>query len=349
MSHALVPTYGGQLVARMADVAARAGVSQRTVSNVVRGYRHVRPETRERVQRALDELKYRPNASARSLRQGRTGIIALAVPYIAAPYFAELADLIQQSAASRDITLLMDQTGADRDRELLVLDGYRTHVIDGLILSPMAMTALDLREQALDMPTVLLGERIRRGSLVNVAIDNVAASREAVKHLLDSGRRRVAVIGADVMTNRVGAAEGRLAGYHVAHQEAGIEVAAELVLTTDGWFLSSGYAAANSLLRSDTAVDALFCMNDLLAFGAIRALSEHGLAVPDDVCVMGWDDIEEARYSTPSLSSVSPDKAAIAAAAVDRLCAQITGLPVLAEEVICDYKLVIRESTTCRA
>lgn len=335
------------MVARMADVAALAGVSQRTVSNVVTGYVHVRPETRERVQRALDQLKYRPHASARSLRQGRTGIIALAVPYIAAPYFAELADLIQQSAAARKLTLLMDQTGADRARELLVLDGYRTHVIDGLIFSPMAITAHDLGQQDLDtQPTVLLGERIRGGPLVNIAIDNVAASREAVHHLLDSGRRRIAVVGADVTTNHVGAAEGRLKGYHLAHQEAGLEAAPELSLTTHGWVLASGYAAVTSLLRQGIEVDALFCVNDLLALGAIRALTDHGLVVPRDVSVLGWDDIEEATYSTPSLTSVAPDKAAIAEAAVDRLCRQINGEPGIAEEVVCDYKLIVRESTT---
>ncbi|MGN9813361.1 LacI family DNA-binding transcriptional regulator [Micromonospora sp. BQ11] len=133
------------------------------VSNVVSGYAHVRAETRERVQRAIDELKYRPNVSARSLRRGRTGLIALAVPEIAAPYFAELANLVQVQAAEHGVTLLIDQTGADRSRELLVLDGYRTHVIDGLILSPMAITAEDLAAQRLDIPTVLLGDRPHGG------------------------------------------------------------------------------------------------------------------------------------------------------------------------------------------
>lgn len=101
------------------------------------------------------------------------------MPLIAAPYFAELADHVQQSAARRGITLLIDQTGADRERELLVLDGYRTHVIDGLIFSPMALTKADLRDQETDLPTVLLGERVSGSRLVNVAIDNVAAAREA--------------------------------------------------------------------------------------------------------------------------------------------------------------------------
>ncbi len=332
--------------ANMGDVAALAGVSQRTVSNVVRGYVHVRPETRERVQRAIDELKYRPNASAVSLRDGRTGIIGLAVPDIAAAYFAEMADHIQRRAAARNVTLLFDQTGADRERELLVLDGYRTHVIDGLILSPMAITAQDMAALAYDIPTVLLGERIRHGHVSNITIDNVAAAREAVAHLLSSGRRRIAAIGADLTTNEVGAAEIRLEGYYAAHRDANIKPVSGLAVTTDGWVRSSGYAAVDALLRTGKKPDALFCFNDLLALGGIRALTDHGLRVPHDVSVVGWDDIEEGRYATPSLTSISPDKAAIAAAAVDRLLAQINGETPTVGEVLCDYTLISRESSS---
>src|SRR3712207_2546012 len=187
----------------MRDVAALAGVSPRTVSNVVSGYVHVRPETRERVQRAIDELKYRPNVSARSLRRGRTGIIALAVPEIAAPYFAELGDLIQREAGARGVTLLVDQTGADRERELLVLDGYRSTVIDGFILSPMAITGEDLEAQELDIPAVLLGERIHDSGLLHVSIDNVAAARTATAHLVEGGRRRIAAVRSEEHTSEL--------------------------------------------------------------------------------------------------------------------------------------------------
>ncbi len=331
----------------MHDVAAKAGVSQRTVSNVVRGYVHVSPDTRARVQQAIDELGYRRHVGAVSLRAGRTGVLGLAVPYISAAYFAEMADLIQRHAAARDMTLLFDQTGADRDRELLVLDGYRTHVIDGLILSPMAMTADDLRTHPLEMPTVLLGERIPGGQLTTVAIDNVAAGREAVAHLLKSGRRRIAAVGADLTTKEAGAAEGRLEGYVQAHREAGISPAREMHVPTDvGWVRASGYAAVDALLRSGAEPDALFCFNDVLALGAMRALKDHGLDVPTDVSVVGWDDIEEGRYCSPSLSTISPDKGAIAAAAVDRLLAQIAGEPSTGNKVTCGYQLVIRESST---
>ena len=329
----------------MRDVAARAGVSPRTVSNVVSGYVHVSDDTRRRVQSAIEELRYRPNVSAQSLRQGRTGIIALAVPEIAAPYFAELADLVQQAASSRGVTLLVEQTGASRERENLVLEGYHSNLIDGLVLSPMALTALDLQARAPEIPTVLLGERIgAAGGLLHVTMDNVAAAREATTHLLSLGRRRIAAVGADLSVDNLGPALRRLAGYRDALAQAGLSVAAELEVTTDGWSHRSGYAAVDALLTSGTPVDAMFCCNDVLAMSAIRAVQAHGLRVPEDIAVVGWDDIAEAAYVTPALTTVRPDKAAIAQTAVDRLLALVAGGEPVGGQVTCGYELVVRES-----
>jgi DNA-binding LacI/PurR family transcriptional regulator len=333
------------MAASMRDVAALAGVSPRTVSNVVSGYVHVRAETRARVQRAIDELNYKPNLSARSLRLGRTGLIALAVPEIAAPYFAELADLIQQQAGARGVTLLVDQTGASRERELLVLKGYGSHVIDGLILSPMAVTLEDLEAQRLDIPTVLLGERIAEGGLIHVAIDNVAAAREATEHLAAGGRRRIAAVGD---AQNIGPATRRMQGYQEALAAAGLDADPELRVHTGPWGRAAGYAAVHALLARGTEVDGMFCFNDVVAEGAIRALTEHGLRVPHDVAVVGWDDTEGAAYATPSLTSVSPDKQAIARSAVDRLLAAVSGEPGDGTEVTCGYRLVVRESSAPR-
>jgi len=334
--------------ASMRDVAARAGVSPRTVSNVVSGYVHVRPETRERVQRAIDELHFKPNLSARSLRLGRTGMIGLALPEIAAPYFAELADHVERAAYARGVTLLIDQTAADRDRERQVLKGYGTQVIDGLIFSPMALTGQDLARQPLDIPTVLLGERVQGGGLVRVAIDDVTAAREATGHLLDSGHRRVAAVGAD-LTPKTGPALGRLRGYEEAHVQRGLVVDPELVVRTGGWGRAAGYTGLDRLLRAGTRFDGMFCFNDVLAFGAIRAAADHGVKIPDEVGVVGWDDVEEAAYSTPSLTSVRPDKAAIAETAVEQLLSQIAGRPADRFEILCSSQLVVRESSTGRS
>jgi DNA-binding LacI/PurR family transcriptional regulator len=330
----------------MRDVAARAGVSQRTVSNVVRGYVHVRPETRSRVQQAINELNYRPNVAARSLREGRSRLIGLAVPEIDAPYFAELASLVQRRAAASELTLLIDQTGATREHELRVLEGYGTHVIDGLILSPMAIAASDLTSIQPGLPVVLLGEHIQQDvPYPNVAIDNVAAALMATRLLLERGRRRVAAVGVNLDTMNAGPAAHRLEGYLRAHHLAGSTPAEGLQIHTDGWTREAGRRAIADALVNGLEFDALFCFNDLLAFGAIRALADAGVRVPDDVLIVGWDDIEDARFATPSLSSVAPDKQSIAQQAVDLLVRLIRDPQTAARATPPEYSLQLRETT----
>jgi DNA-binding LacI/PurR family transcriptional regulator len=245
--------------ANMHDVAKLAEVSQRTVSNVVNGYPHVRPETRARVEKAIAVLRYRPNVSAQKLRHGRTGMVALAVPEIAAPYFAELANHVQLRAAERGITLLIDQTGGLRERELLVLDGYRSNIIDGLILSPLSVTPADLINRGLDFPIVLLGESIDNGGVIHVSIDNVAAARVATEHLLELGRRRIAAVGAMPGLDSSGPASRRMRGYTEAISAAGLPFSAELNIPTGNWTRASGHAIAADILDRGVDVDAIFC------------------------------------------------------------------------------------------
>ncbi|MFD0774469.1 LacI family DNA-binding transcriptional regulator, partial [Streptomonospora algeriensis] len=178
------------------DVAERAGVSVKTVSNVVNGYRHVTPATRQRVQQVIDELGYRPNLTARHLRKGRTGIIAIALPELGNPYFAELADAVISYAAGLDYIVLLDHTNGRRDQEILFTQGFRARLIDGLILSPIELENEDLLARGNDAPLVLLGEREYEAPYDHIAIDNVAAGRAATRHLLDLGRRRVSFLGA---------------------------------------------------------------------------------------------------------------------------------------------------------
>jgi LacI family repressor for deo operon, udp, cdd, tsx, nupC, and nupG len=167
----------------------------------------------------------------------------------------------------------------------------------------------------------------------------------ATEHLLEDGRRRIAAVGADVTTNNVGPARARLRGYEMAHEQAGLQPPAGLEITTGGWTRSSGYAAVDGLVRGGTPFDALFCFNDLLALGAVRALHDRGIAVPREVSVVGWDDIQEAEFSVPSLTSVSPNKNAIAATAVDVLLDQIAGNSAQDHEIVCEHELVVRESS----
>ncbi|HEX2418033.1 MAG TPA: LacI family DNA-binding transcriptional regulator, partial [Micromonosporaceae bacterium] len=227
--------------ARLKDVAERAGVSIKTVSNVVNGYAHVRPDTRRRVEQVIQELHYRPNLSARSLRAARSGVVALALPELDVPYFAELARHIVTAAERRGWTVLIDQTEGSPERERVVADGIRHELIDGLIFSPLALTGSDLAQRGDSTPMVLLGERIggysghsghsgRAFELTadHVMVDNVAAARQATGHLVALGRRRIGAIGTQAVPSGV-TARLRLRGYQEALRQTGIPMDPELV------------------------------------------------------------------------------------------------------------------------
>jgi DNA-binding LacI/PurR family transcriptional regulator len=333
---------------RLRDVADRAGVSVKTVSNVVNGFRHVRPETRARVQAAVDELGYRPNLSARSLRRGRSGLIALAVPALDVPYFAELACAVVAAAEARGWTVLVDQTDGDGGREREVAAGLRGHLIDGLILSPVALRTQDLRRTDADIPLVLLGERITQGAVDHVAVDNVSAARTATEHLLELGRRRIAAIGVQEHPHAAsGVAALRRTGFEQAVRDAHRAVPDAWMPPVAEYSRTRGAAAMSAILDAGPPVpDAVFCFSDLLALGALRALADRGLRVPDDVAVIGFDDIEDGRFSNPTLSTIAPDKATIARVAVDLLHDRISraGDPE-PHDVRVSYELRARAST----
>ncbi|MCA0294440.1 MAG: LacI family transcriptional regulator [Actinobacteria bacterium] len=333
------------MAANLKQVAELSGVSVRTVSNVVNGFHYVAPETRQRVQTAIDALGYRPNAAARSLRTGRTGLLALVVPALDQPYFAELARAVVRHANAAGYTVVLDQTDADRERELDLLSGQpgRT-MFDGLILNPLTLTSADIPANP-SRPIVLLGERAIATSADHVHIDNVAAARTATEHLIAGGRRRVAVIGTqDTPSGQ--SARLRLQGAMIALAEAGLTAHPDLLRPADSYTRTAGYRAMEAILDGGRAVDAVFCFNDSMAIGALRALREHSVRVPDDVAVVGFDDIEEGQFSAPPLTTVRPDKDAIARTAVERLVARIGGESEPGQEIEVGFDLVVRESTT---
>ena len=215
------------MAARLRDVAERAGVSVKTASNVLNHHPHVKASTRERVEAAMAELHYRPNLSARSLKHGRAGFLALAVPAMDSPYFAELAARITEEAAALGFIVLLDVTGGDADAERVVLEGMRSHVIDGVIFSPLALSPDEISRRADILPMVLLGERPVPTGFDHIAVDSVAAARAATEHLVAQGRRRIAAVGRETMR---GTASARLRGYRQALKGAGLPYDPDLVI-----------------------------------------------------------------------------------------------------------------------
>ena len=326
------------------DVAALAGVSIKTVSNVINDYPHIRPATREKVEAAIAELGYTPNLTARNLRSGRTGAIALALPDLSLAYFAELAAQVIHEAEAAGVVVLVEQTGADRDRELELLRSPRLKLTDGLIFSPLGMGQEDAAALELPYPAVLLGERIFDGPTDHVTMRNVDAARAATEYLIASGRRRIAVVGAHE-GEVIGSAALRMQGYREALEAAGIAYDDAIVGYTTLWHRANGADSMREILARSEEIDAVFGLNDTLALGAMRVLQEAGRRVPEDVAVMGFDGLDEAEYSIPSLTTVDPGRDWIARTAVETLLARIsggeTGEP---RTLLSEYRILGRES-----
>jgi DNA-binding LacI/PurR family transcriptional regulator len=323
------------------DVARLAGVSIKTASNVVNGYSFVKPENRRRVEEALAATGYRPNIGARNLRRGRTGFIALVVPELGIPYFGELAGLVITAAREQGWNVLIEQTQATREGERGVLRALGPHLVDGAVISPEALHAEDFADLDPGVPLVMIGEHSVDVRIDHVAIDNVLAARTAVGHLVEIGRKRIAAIGAHPYR---GTAALRLAGYRQALREAGLP---EQVRQVQQYHRQDGATAMADLLDQPTPPDAVFCFNDLLAVGALRAIGERGLRVPEDIAVVGFDNTEEGAYSRPALTSVSPDKLTIARTAIDLVRRRITepDADFEPQEIQTPFTLAVRGST----
>jgi DNA-binding LacI/PurR family transcriptional regulator len=337
---------GGQNVpVTQGDVARRAGVSPRTVSNVVNEFPLVSDELRQRVLHAIEELGYQPNLVARNLRRGRSGMIGLAVPELSVPYFSELAGLVIAEARRHSYTVVVEQTDGDPGREQQLLQqNARGHLFDGLIFSPLGLGETDLRRHAGDTPTVLLGEHIEDGPFDHVGLDNVAAARDATAHLIALGRQRIAAIG-DQSRARGETGQLRSAGYREALRAGGLRYQPSLVVPASSFHRGSGAEAMARLLDQATVPDAVFCYNDLLAIGAMQAVLQRGLRIPDDIAIVGFDDIEEARYAFPALTTIAPDKGALARRAVAQLFTRLNdqGAPPASHQV--GYSLKVRGSS----
>ncbi|HET6294949.1 MAG TPA: LacI family DNA-binding transcriptional regulator [Kribbella sp.] len=332
------------MATRLSDVAARAGVSVKTVSNVINDYPHITAQTRSKVEAAIAALDYKPNLSARSLRKGRSDFIALAIPEMASPYFAELGAAISRAAKKRGITVLIDQTEGELAAEKLVLDGMRGQLIDGIIFSPITTTPAKIALADTAKPLLLLGERHAGGTFDHVAVDSVQASFDATTHLISIGRRRIAAIG---VGGGAGTGTVRRKGYRKALKAAGLPHDPALELAGTGYHREDGAASMRSLLELPEPPDAVFCFNDLLALGALRTLAEAGLSVPGDVAVVGFDDIEDGRFHSPALTTISPDKEWLAEHAVGVLLERIAGTGEAdRRDLTVPYTLQIRESTS---
>ena len=334
--------------ATMRDVAALAGVSTKTVSNVVTGVVPVNTDTRARVEAAMTQLDFVPNLSARGLRNGRTGMIAVALPYLDTAFSAELLHRIVEAAHARGLAVQIEETGAQPGREQGLLSRARAHLVDGLILNPIRLEDSVITHADRLPPVVLIGE-VEKADADHVGIDSVAAAADITRHLLAQGATRIAVIGGDDDASTATATSRlRLLGVHRALDEAGLPHDPRLEVDHVEWTMAGGADAAERLLARGTPFDAVLAFTDSLAAGALHALHAHGIRVPDDVLVSGFDNVELSQFTSPPLSTVEIDLAMFAESAVELLVARIADREGAAQQVAVPYRLVLRESTSAR-
>jgi LacI family transcriptional regulator len=325
------------------QVAKRAGVSTAVVSYVLNnGPRGVSAEARARVLEAVEALDYRPNAVARALRARRTHTIGLIVPDNGNPFYAELARAIEDESFSRGHALLLGNSGDDPAREESYIQTFLDRQVDALLLISVS-TAPDLSAlEGRATRAVVLDRSLPGGTVASLVVDDEGGALEGVRHLVEHGHRRIGLITGP---GDVAAAQERRRGWSRALQEADLPASDGLVVRA-AFTRSGGYAAAHELLARRPRVSAVFVSADVQAIGLLRAVTEAGLSVPDDVAVVSFDGIEDSAYSVPTLTTLQQPLDRIAERAVERLLDNVDGEDGPLHEVL-PVRLVVRRSCGC--
>jgi LacI family transcriptional regulator, galactose operon repressor len=285
--------------ASITDVARASGVSTTTVSHVLTGKRPVAAATRERVEAAVRELQYRPNHVARNLRVGTSQMIAVVVPDITNPFYSQLTRGLAD-ALGADYGTWVCNTDGSAKRERRYLSDVLARGADGLVIASVEPDHDHvLTPVRYNTPMVCIGDSIDDPDVDRVIAADGEASQAAVAHLLVRGARRVATI-----QGPRGLGLARVAGYEAALKAAGLRAPQQLRVRGD-WTRRSGQAAMHRLMRLPARPDAVFCANDLMAIGALDAARELGLGIPEDVRIVGFDDIEAAALVSPALTTIA--------------------------------------------
>ncbi len=321
------------------EVAALAGVSPTTVSHVVNNTRFVSAEVRQRVLSAMDELGYRPNALARSLRRGETQTLGLILPDSANPFFAEIGRSIEDAAFELGYNVILCNTEGDLHKENLYVDVLMKKQVDGVIF----VVAGDRSDSLVSMikhgvSVVVVDRDVAGVSLDTVMTDNYQGGYLATQHLLSLGHTCIGCISGP---SHLTPSAQRVTGYRQALLDAGLTVAESLILRGD-FRPESGRSAAKVLLNHTPRPTAIFACNDMMAIGVLRAARELSLNVPNDVAVVGYDDIELASYTAPPLTTIRQPKAEIGRAAVQLLLERLNQRELAPRRELYPATLVIR-------
>jgi LacI family transcriptional regulator len=330
-------------VATIRDVAQLAGVSTATVSHVLNNTRAVSDVSKERVLAAMERLNYQPNAVARSLRMSETLTIGLIVPNVEIPFFARVARCIEAAANEVGYNVILCNSGWSLSQELLYLDNLRARRVDGLICISLLMTNEHIAPMLKRHMPVVWFEQARTGGVSDaVVIDNFKGAYEATAHLIAQGHRRIGCI--------LGIAHSaltidRLAGYQRALKDHGLPFD-ETLLCAGDYMPPTGLAGARRLLDLPEPPSAIFAYNDMMALGAMQAISERGLRAPDHIAIIGFDGIALTEHTCPPLSTVEQPIPEMSQMAIGMLLDRINDrAPGESRTALVEPRLVCRAST----
>ena len=311
---------GSQLRLSMRDVADRASVSVGTVSNVINNPDRVQPATRQRVEQAIAELGWVPNPQARALRAGRSLTVGLAVMDVANPFFADVLRGAQARLEEAGYAATIGDADNRPTREAQLLRSFLGQRLSGVILGPIGPLPPEVAAlSAAGVPTVLV-DRVTEDGCCTIGVDDVAGGRLAGEHLIATGHHRIAFVGGPAELTQV---VQRREGFLAAAREAGATV---VELPTPALDFGSGRAAAETLtaLPADQRPSGVFCANNLLAIGMLQGFVTHGLRLPDDIALVGYDDIDFAAAAAVPLSSVAQPRRELGRQAAELLLQEMT-------------------------
>lgn len=328
-------------MARLTDVARRAGVSPMTVSRVVHGSPVVSAELRARVEEALAETGYLPNALARSLRAGRTGTIALLLPDMTNPFFTTLAQGVETAAREAGVTMFLANSDEDEDEEQRLVRVLVQRQVDGLLIVPAGTGAASIRLcRERGVHVVLVDRRPANGDVDIVRADSEAGSLELGRLLVSLGHRYTAVLSGP---SSVPTAVDRVAGFRRALvDEAGLP---EPLVVYGAFTIESGHAMATEAMGASPRRTALFAANNFIAIGVLHALDELGLSVPEDVAVVGFDDLPEAMVTFPFLTVAAQPAFEEGRRAVAVLLARLADPARPPQVIVLPTRLLVRRSS----
>lgn len=322
------------------EVSRLAGVSTATVSRALRNPELVSKESRRKVMEAVERLNYRPNMLARNFRSERSYSLVILTPSIASPFYSRVIRGVELAAQNRGYSVLLGDTRDSLQREHEYIELVETRLADGIIQFRPSEANSEIARRA-NFP-IVYACGCADTALPSVRIDNVEAARTVVNYFLSLGHRRIATIcGQPENPHSI----DRLIGYREALQDAGIAEDPDLIVHADDYSMQSGVKAGTRIAQLEDRPTALFCMNDEIAIGAIQSLKRAGFAVPADVSVAGFDNIDFARHYDPPLTTIDQPSDDIGRMACNMLIDQIEGRGVSQNNVVLDYDLIVRTSS----